>query len=322
MEPSIAVLLPCRNEAQSIAAVVRGFRTALPGATVYVYDNASTDDTARVAREAGAVVRFENQRGKGNVVRRMFADVDADVYVIADGDGTYDAAAAPRLIARLLEDRLDMAVAARGGDAAAFRRGHRTGNVAINRFVAWLFRQRVVDMLSGYRALSRRFVKSFPALATGFEIETELTIHALELRMSFAEVPVPYAARPEGSHSKLSTWKDGLRILAAIVFLFKEVRPFRFFGTLCLGLAAISLALAYPLVVTYLQTGLVPRLPTAVLTTGVMLAAIFCLLCGTILDTVSRGRREAKRMRYLAIPAPAAGYRPAQAGSAPRASAG
>ena len=317
MEPTIAVLLPCRNEAQSIDTVVRSFRAALPGCTVYVYDNASTDETARIAREAGAVVRFESQRGKGNVVRRMFADVEADVYVIADGDGTYDAAAAPRLIARLLDDRLDMAVAARGGDtASAYRRGHRAGNMAINRFVAWLFGQRLTDMLSGYRAMSRRFVKSFPALATGFEIETELTVHALELRMPFAEVPVPYAARAEGSHSKLSTWRDGLRILAAIIFLFKEVRPFRFFGALCLALAAISMGLAYPLVMTYLTTGLVPRVPTAVLTTGIMLAAIFCLLCGTILDTVSRGRREAKRMRYLAIPASAAVFRPAQAGPA------
>lgn len=312
MEPNIAVLLPCRNEAAAIGAVVRNFRAALPGATVYVYDNASSDDTARQAREAGAVVRSESQRGKGNVVRRMFADVDADVYVIADGDGTYDASAAPRLIGRLVEDRLDMVVAARGGEMAAFRLGHRTGNVMINQFVAWLFRQRVTDMLSGYRVLSRRFVKSFPALATGFEIETELTIHALELRMAIAEVPVAYGARAEGSHSKLSTWRDGIRILAVILFLFKEVRPFRFFGSLFVALALVSLTLAYPLAVTYLQTGLVPRLPTAVLSTGVMLAAIFCLLCGTILDTVSRGRREAKRMYYLSLPAPAAIFRPAQ----------
>ena len=322
MEPSIAVLLPCRNEAAAIGAVVRGFRGALPGATVYVYDNASTDDTARIAREAGAIVRSETQPGKGNVVRRMFADVEADVYVIADGDGTYDAAAAPRLIARLLDDQLDMAVAARGGETAAFRRGHRVGNAAINQFVARLFRQRVTDMLSGYRIMSRRFVKSFPALATGFEIETELTIHALELRMPFAEIPVPYAARPEGSHSKLSTWRDGIRILAAILFLFKEVRPFRFFGALFLVLAVISVVLVYPLIITFLQTGLVPRLPTAVLATGVMLAAIFCLLCGTILDTVSRGRREAKRMRYLSIPPPAAVFRPVQAGASARISHG
>jgi glycosyltransferase involved in cell wall biosynthesis len=304
MAPRIAVMLPCRNEEAAIADVVRGFRSALPDAAIYVYDNGSSDATSPRAREAGAIVRSEPVPGKGNVVRRMFTDIDADVYVIADGDGTYDPTSAGPMIERLAAGPLDMVVGARqypDGERAS-RRGHRAGNVLLTRFVAWLFGARFTDMLSGYRVLSRRFVKSFPALAVGFEIETELTIHALELRVPVDEVPTPYVARPEGSYSKLSTWRDGLRIAAAILFLYKEIRPFRFFGALAGVLAAISLGLAYPVVVTYLETGLVPRLPTAVLATGVMLLAFISLTCGIVLDTVSRGRREAKRLALLAIP--------------------
>ncbi|MPY69968.1 MAG: glycosyltransferase [Alphaproteobacteria bacterium] len=302
MPNRIAVLLPCHNEEVAIEDVVRAFRAALPDAAIYVYDNNSTDGTAARAAGAGAVVRHESLRGKGNVVRRMFADVDADIYVMCDGDGTYDAAAAPAMIARLAAERLDMVVCARIADAdAAYRTGHRFGNFTLTAVVGRLFGSRFTDMLSGYRAFSRRFVKSFPALASGFEIETELTVHALELKMPVGEIEAPYASRPEGSASKLSTWSDGLRILAAILFLFKEVRPFRFFGAMSLLLALAGIILAYPLVATYLATGLVPRLPTAVLVTGIMLLASMALVCGIILDTVSRGRREAKRLRYLAL---------------------
>jgi glycosyltransferase involved in cell wall biosynthesis len=305
----IAILLPCRDEAATIADVVNGFREAVPGCLVHVYDNGSTDDTAARAREAGAVVGIEPQPGKGNVVRRMFADIDADIYVIADGDGTYDASAAPEMIRRIQEQTLDMVVATRteqGDDAATYRPGHRTGNRTLTRFVGWLFEPRFSDILSGYRAFSRRFVKSFPALATGFEIETELTIHALELRMPVGEVSAAYLSRPEGSTSKLNTWRDGFRILATIVFLFKEIRPFRFFGAIFAVLAALSLILTLPLAITFLETGLVPRFPTAILATGIMMLAFMSLICGIILDTVSRGRREAKRMHYLSLDAPAA----------------
>jgi glycosyltransferase involved in cell wall biosynthesis len=319
MDHTIAVLLPCHNEEVAIGEIVRGFLAVLPTAIVYVYDNNSTDGTAARATEARAVVRRESIQGKGNVVRRMFADVEADIYVLADGDGTYDPKVAPLLIARLVEDNLDMVVGARLGDGKedAFRAGHRIGNRVISGLVAMLLPNRLTDLLSGYRAFSRRFVKSFPALSRGFETETELTIHALELRLPIAEVPIPYAARPRGSSSKLSTLRDGMRILAAIVFLFKEARPFKFFGALALALAAIALALAVPLIETYLRTGLVPRIPTAVLVTGIMVVAAMSFMCGVILDTVSRGRREAKRMFYLAMPSLA---RPAlrQEASSPR----
>jgi len=307
MAHRVAVLIPCHNEAVSIGDVVAGFRRVLPGATVYVYDNNSTDDTAARAAEAGAVVRTERLQGKGNVVRRMFADVDADIYVMCDGDGTYETAAAQRMIGTLVADGLDMVVCARDPDAsAAYRPGHRAGNRTLTAVVGGLFGARFSDILSGYRAFSRRFVKSFPALASGFEIETELTIHALELKMPVGEVSAPYAARPQGSRSKLSTWRDGLRIFATIVFLFKEVRPFKFFAAAFAALALISLALAWPVITTYLATGLVPRLPTAVLATGVMLLAFMALMSGIVLDTVSRGRREAKRLRYLSLASVAA----------------
>ena len=306
MPPDIAVLIPCHNEELTIAEVVNDFRSALPACRVFVYDNNSTDNTVARAQEAGAIVRKEQLQGKGNVVRRMFSDVNADVYLMCDGDGTYDPKLAPTLIKMIADDALDMVVGVRFGEEAvrAFPLGHRAGNKILTKFVGWLFGHRFNDILSGYRAFSRRFVKSFPALASGFEIETELTIHALELKMPVGEASATYAARPKGSHSKLSTWRHGFRIFATIIFLFKEVRPARFFGGIFVVLVIASLILAYPLFITYYQTGLVPRLPTVVLATGTMLLAFISGMCGIILDTVSRGRREAKRMIYLSMLGP------------------
>jgi glycosyltransferase involved in cell wall biosynthesis len=303
MPPDVAVLIPCHNEELTIADVLADFRTALPTCRIYGYDNNSTDNTVVRAREAGAIVRDEQLQGKGNVIRRMFSDVSADVYLTADGDGTYDPKIAPNLIRTITVDALDMVIGVRLLDESeeAFRPGHRAGNKTLTKFVGWLFGHRFSDILSGYRALSRRFVKSFPALASEFEIETELTIHALELKMPVGEVEVTYAARPKGSRSKLSTMRDGFRIFAAIIFLFKEVRPARFFGAIFAVLALMSLVLSYPLIVTNFQTSLVPRLPTIVLATGIMLLAFISGVCGIILDTVSRGRREAKRMIYLSM---------------------
>jgi glycosyltransferase involved in cell wall biosynthesis len=301
----VAVLVPCFNEEAAIGKVVNGFRTALPHAALYVYDNNSTDRTAEVARAAGAVVRRETHQGKGNVVRRMFADVDADVYVLVDGDATYDAPSAPTMIARLLDDRLDMVVAARvHHDDAAYRPGHRMGNRLFTAFVATVFAPAFTDILSGYRVFSRRFVKSFPALSRGFEIETELAVHALELELPVAEVATPYYARPQGSASKLSTWRDGLRILAAIVRLARSERPLMFFSAIGIALAVLSVGLAIPIFITFIETGLVPRFPTAILSTGLMLLAFLCVACGLILDTVTRGRREIKLLAYLQQPAP------------------
>ncbi len=302
--PRVAVLVPCYNEEAAIAAVVRDFREALPAAAIYVYDNNSRDRTAEVARAAGALVRAEPLQGKGHVVRRMFADVDADIYVLVDGDATYDAASAPAMVARALDERLDMVVGARvSGGTDAYRAGHVLGNRVLTGFVARLFGERFTDILSGYRVLSRRYVKSFPALATGFEIETELTVHALQLAMPTAEVATPYRARPPGSASKLNTYRDGLRILLTILALFKDERPLAFFNILFAGLSAAALIVIWPVVVTFLETGLVPRLPTAVLATGIMLLGFLSLACGFILDTVTHGRREMKRLAYLAVPA-------------------
>jgi glycosyltransferase involved in cell wall biosynthesis len=299
----IAVLVPCYNEAPTIAKVVTGFRAAISEARVYVYDNNSTDDTASLARAAGAVVRVEPLQGKGNVVRRMFADIDADIYLLVDGDATYDAASAPKIVARLVTERLDMVVGCRTAmTERAYRSGHRFGNRVLTAVVGYLFGARFSDILSGYRGLSRRYVKSFPALAKGFEIETELTVHALELRMPVAEMATPYGARPTGSASKLSTLRDGWRILWTIVNLFKDERPMIFFSAAFAVLAALSLALAAPVIAAYFETGQVARLPTAVLSTGIMLLAFLSLACGFILDTVTHGRRELKRLAYLAIP--------------------
>ncbi|WP_294040445.1 glycosyltransferase [Sphingomonas sp.] len=304
-EPRIAVLLPCYNEEAAIAQTVAGFRAALPGAAIYVYDNNSSDRTVEVAREAGAIVRTERMQGKGNVVRRMFADVDADIYVMADGDATYDAEAAPAMIARLSGEQLDMVVGTRVHEAAdAYRRGHVMGNRAMTGLLARLFGRSFTDIFSGYRAFSRRFVKSFPVLSGGFEIETEISVHALELRMPVGEVETRYFARPEGSVSKLSTYGDGWRIAKTIAMLYRIERPLLFFGWIAALLAVAAVILAIPLVVTYLQTSLVPRFPTAILATGLIILAALSFFAGLILDTVVRGRREVRRLAYLAHPAP------------------
>jgi len=302
---SVAVLVPCYNEAVTVAQVVRDFAAALPDATIFVYDNNSTDDTVSVARAAGAEVFRETRQGKGFVVRRMFTDIEADIYVLVDGDATYDAPSAPRMIARLVADRCDMVVGTRVDQAvAAYRAGHRTGNRLLTGFVASVFGRSFTDMLSGYRVFSRRFVKSFPLLSAGFEIETELTIHALELGLAVGEIETPYYARPEGSESKLSTWSDGFRILWTIIQLYRSERPMRFFGAFATVFALTALGFAVPVFVTYAETGLVPRLPTAVLSTGLMLAAFLSFAVGLILDTVSRGRREMKLLAYLSHRAP------------------
>jgi glycosyltransferase involved in cell wall biosynthesis len=304
--PRIAAVIPCFNEALAIRQVVEGFRASLPAdAEIHVFDNNSTDDTAAVARAAGAIVTHVATPGKGNVVRRMFADVEADIYVMVDGDATYETAAAPRLIQRLIDGNLDMVVGNRiddGQNALTYRAGHRLGNRMLTGAVVQLFGGGLTDMLSGYRVFSRRYAKSFPALSRGFEIETELTVHALELRMPWAEESTAYSTRPEGSHSKLSTYRDGWRILKTICKLFVSERPLQFFSIIAALLAAAAIALVVPLVVTYMHTGLVPRLPTAVLATGAMLGAMLSMVCGVVMHAVTLGRREAKRLRYLAIP--------------------
>ncbi len=301
----IAVLIPCYNEEAAIAKTVSDFRNALPDAKIYVYDNNSRDRTIEVARDAGAIVRKEPLQGKGNVVRRMFSDVEADIYVLVDGDATYDASQAPKMVKLLCDESLDMVNGARVTDIQkAYRPGHRFGNWLLTSMVSWIFGSRFSDMLSGYRVMSRRYVKSFPALSSGFETETELTVHALELHMPIAEIPTPYKDRPEGSASKLSTFKDGFRILWTIIVLVKEERPMQFFLLLALLFVSLSAVLMVPIVVTYMETGLVPRLPTAVMAMGLVIVAFLSLTCGLILDTVTRGRREMKRMRYLNVPAP------------------
>jgi glycosyltransferase involved in cell wall biosynthesis len=302
----IAILVPCYNEALTVAAIVRDFKTCLPQAQVYVFDNNSTDGTAQVAREAGAMVRNVTAQGKGNVVRRMFADIEADAYVMVDGDDTYDASVAPQLVEQLLRDGLDMVVGNRvSTEHAAYRAGHRFGNAMLTGFVAFIFGRTFTDILSGYRVFSRRYVKSFAAHSAGFEIETELTVHSLELRMPVAEVSTVYKSRPEGSVSKLNTYRDGVRILGTILRLFKSERPLAFFSIGASACALLSLALAEPLMATYLQTGLVPRLPTATLCASLMLFGVILLVCGIILDAVTKGRIEQKRFAYLAQPGPA-----------------
>lgn len=304
MKPRIAVLIPCYNEENAIGTVVRDFRAALPEATIFVFDNNSRDRTVEIAHNTGATVRRVSLQGKGNVVRRMFADVDADAYLLVDGDDTYHAASARDMVARLFAGHLDMVVGRRVTDEiAAYRQGHRFGNWVLTEFVARLFSRAFTDILSGYRVFSRRYVKSFPALATGFEIETELTVHALELRMPVEEVDTPYKSRPKGSVSKLNTYRDGVLILWMILKLVRQERPLFFFGSIGAGLCASAIVLAIPLFLTYAETGLVPRFPTAILVIGMMLSGFLSLACGLILDTVTRGRKEMKRLAYLQIAA-------------------
>ncbi|HXL67750.1 MAG TPA: glycosyltransferase family 2 protein [Xanthobacteraceae bacterium] len=296
----IAVLVPCYNEEVAIGQVVAAFKKALPGAAIHVYDNNSTDGTFEAAKRAGAIVGREMLQGKGHVVRRMFADVEAGVYVLVDGDATYDAPSAPKMIARLVEENLDMVVGCRVDRREdAYRRGHRSGNRMLTGFINKTFGGKFSDILSGYRVFSRRFVKSFPALSGGFEIETELTVHALELGMPVEEINTPYFSRPEGSESKLNTWRDGFRILWTILKLWRAERPLFFFGAIGVVEGAVAVILAEPVVATYLRTGAVPRLPTAVLATGLMVLAVIAVASGLILDTVTRGRREMKRLSYL-----------------------
>ena len=303
--PRVAVLLPCYNEEAAIAQVIAGFRAALPDAAIYVYDNNSRDRTVEVAHSAGVVVRTERMQGKGHVVRRMFADVDADVYLMADGDLTYDPKAAPEMVRRLIDEQLDMVVGTRQHEAKeAYRGGHVLGNRLFTGLLARLFGRSFSDIFSGYRAFSRRFVKSFPVLSEGFEIETEMSVHALELRMPVGEVETAYGARPEGSESKLSTYRDGWRILKTIGTLYRVERPVLFYGTIGALLLIAALVLSIPLVLTYLDTGLVPRFPTAILVTGMTIVAVLCFFAGLILDTVTRGRHEIRRLAYLALPAP------------------
>jgi len=303
--PQIAVLIPCYNEEKPIASVVADFRAALPGAEIYVYDNNSQDRTVEAARAAGAIVRIEPQQGKGNVVRRMFADIEADAYVLVDGDNTYEAGAAPKLVQALVEQNLDMVTGVRVTEQKdAYRAGHRFGNWLLTGMVGSIFGRRTGDMLSGYRVFSRRFVKSFPALSRGFEIETEFTVHALELRMPIADVETVYVERLPGSESKLSTIRDGVRILRMIVSLVKEERPLQFFGLLALALFLLGIGLGYPVVAEFARTGLVPRFPTAILASAIMVIGVLCFFCGLLLDSVTLGRRENKRLAYLSHASP------------------
>lgn len=302
----VAVILPCYNEALAVEKVVKHFQEALPEAEIHVFDNNSTDNTISLAKQAGAIVHSVKNKGKGNVVRRMFADVEADIYVMADGDDTYHTPSAKKLIDKLLDDKLDMVVGKREevGEktAATYRHGHRWGNRMLTGAVMSIFGGKFTDMLSGYRVFSRRYAKSFPALAKGFETETELTVHALELRMPYDEVSTPYGSRPEGSTSKLSTYKDGIKILRTIINLYVSERPFIFFSLVSLALATLSLILFSGVLVDYIDTGLVPRLPTAVLSVGLMLSAIISFFSGLVLSTVTLGRNETKRLVYLSIP--------------------
>lgn len=301
----VAILVPCYNEALTIGTIVSDFRSCLPDAQIYVFDNNSSDATVAVARAAGAHVRSVAQQGKGNVIRRMFADIEADVYIMVDGDDTYDASVAPLMVQRLAEEGLDMVVGTRlSEEREAYRFGHRFGNRLLTGCVARLFGRTFTDMLSGYRVFSRRYVKSFAAHSTGFETETELTVHALELRMPVAEIETHYKSRPEGSSSKLSTYRDGARILFMIIRLFKTEKPLLFFSTGAIACTLLALILAAPLFQTYVETGLVPRQPTAILCASLVLFGIVLQSCGLVLDTVTKGRIEQKRFAYLAVPAP------------------
>jgi glycosyltransferase involved in cell wall biosynthesis len=304
----LAILIPCFNEEAAVGAVIEGFKAVLPTAEVYVFDNNSTDQTARIAAAAGAHVRKEPLQGKGNVVRRMFADIDADIYVMVDGDNTYEPQYVRPMIDLLLSESLDMVVGARvTADQDAYRRGHRFGNRLLTKTVSHLFGNRFSDMLSGYRIFSRRFVKSFPAMSKGFETETEITIHALELRLPVGEIKVPYTTRPAGSVSKLQTYSDGLKILRLILILYKNERPLQFFSIIAALFGSVALVLGIPLVITFIETGLVYRQPTAVLSTGLVLLSALSFVAGLVLDTVTRGRREMRRLAYLSLRRPGGG---------------
>jgi glycosyltransferase involved in cell wall biosynthesis len=316
--PAIAVLIPCHDEAATIAGVVAAFHAAMPGAVAWVYDNNSTDGTAAAAAAAGAQVRAAPLQGKGNVVRRMFSDVEADIYILVDGDGTYDAAAAPAMAGRLIQENLDMVCGARiPSQESAFRAGHRFGNQALSAMVRLVFGHQFTDVLTGYRVFSRRFVKSFPAASRGFEIETELTVHTLQMRLPSAEVDTAYGARPDGSKSKLNTFRDGLRILRMIGLLVREERPLLFFGLSGFAALLAAAALAAPVMIDYLHTGLVPRYPSLIVSVFLALVGLLAFACGLILDTVARTRLEQRRLAYLAIPGPAAAL-PVAVSGAPR----
>lgn len=299
----IAVLIPCYNEELTVASTIQGFQQALPGAVVVVCDNNSSDLTAARASEAGAIVVTEMRQGKGNAVRRMFADIEADIYLMVDGDATYDPTVAQDLIDRMRKDNLDFLNGARVAQSTtAYRAGHKFGNYVLSNLVQLIFGRQFRDMLSGYKLFSRRFVKSFPAVSSGFEIETELTVHALELRMPCAEMPTTYLERPDGSQSKLSTYRDGARILRLIVNLIRDERPLMFYGCLAAAVAVLAAVLSLPLIATYVETGLVPRQPTAVLVVGLGLSSLLCLFAGLILDNIATSRHEVKRLAYLSIP--------------------
>lgn len=303
--PEIAVLIPCYNEEKTVATVIQGFRSVLPGATIYVYDNNSTDATFDIARQQGAIVYREPLQGKGNVVRRMFCDIEADIYVLVDGDATYDASFAPAMVRALVEDQLDMVNGKRVTEiVAAYRPGHRLGNTVFTSIVRYVFGDRINDMLSGYRVFSRRFVKTFPVLSSGFEIETELTIHALDLAMPLGEIDTPYRDRPVGSLSKLRTYRDGIYISRTIVSLIKEIRPLQFFSVVAGILLLLGLILGFPVILEYRHTHLVPRFPTAILATGIITIAVISAFCGLMLDSVAKGRREMKRLAYMSIASP------------------
>jgi hypothetical protein len=303
--PRIAVVVPCHNEEGSVTHVVHDFREALPEAEIFVFDNGSTDATAERAKAAGATVRREPRLGKGNVVRRMFADVEADIYVMVDGDATYDAGAARGMVDLLLDEQLDMVVGCRApaaGDDTAYRRGHAAGNVWFTRILRAVFGGDFTDVFSGYRVMSRRLVKSFPVQSAGFEIETELSVHAVQVGAACAEVPTVYGSRQHGTDSKLRTGRDGIRILFRSIGLFRQMRPMQFFGLLFVLLTALALVLGIPIIDEYVRTGLVPRFPTAILAAAVQTVAFICLTCGLVLENVVRARKEARRLAYLQIP--------------------
>ena len=302
---AVAVLIPCYNEEVAISKVIQDFHRALPLAKIFVYDNNSRDQTVSLAIAAGAIVRNVSRQGKGHVVRQMFADIDADIYLLVDGDDTYDAFVAPTMIQLLLQNALDMVVGTRQTDEKeAYRTGHRTGNAFLTLVVTAIFGREFTDILSGYRVFSKRYVKSFPVFSEGFQIETEMTVHALELAMPTGEIDTIYRSRPEGSTSKLRTYRDGFRILFMILSLIRAERPLPFFAIVALFFALLAIILIIPILVTYIHTGLVPRFPTAFLAMGLMLIAFLSVTSGIVLDTVTKGRREMKRLFYLSTKAP------------------